>query len=299
MLLRIAAGKLSSGCDKGAARATTAVHDTLHLVPPQLRPAQLTLPHGVDDLPPLLGVLQTTDQPDEAHRLLGRIDSKFELARARLPQLLQALAASHVLLRSAGQAAANYVTLYFDTPDHQFLHDHLRGRRPRHKLRIRHYPERRLSMLEVKTRMPGDRTEKQLRPRAFGGSELSAEERQWATACTGLQQEMQLTAWTSCQRLTLLGRDANERLTVDLNIALGTSGGARSLRDTALIELKQLHRVAESPALLALRGAGVRRVRMSKYVAAMMTAAEPAPLARFKAVLGQFAHPERWGECQA
>lgn len=275
------------------------MHDTLHLVPPQLRPAQLALPRGIDDLPSALGILQSVDQPGEAHQLLGRIDSKFELARTRLPQLLQALAPSHVLLHSAGQPVANYVTLYFDTLDHQFLHDHLRGRRPRHKLRIRHYPDRRLSMLEVKTRMPGDRTEKRLRPRAYGGSELSAEERQWAAACTGQQHEVQLTAWTSCQRLTLLGRDANERLTVDLNIALGTVGGARSLRDTALIELKQLHRAAESPALLALRGAAARRVRLSKYVAAMMTLAEPAPLARFKAVLGQFAHPERWGECRA
>ena len=275
------------------------MQDELQLIPPQLRPMELALPCGVDDLQPALRALQTTDIPDEAHRLLGRIDSKFSLDRGQVTQLLRALAPSHLLLRSAGRPAASYVTLYFDTADRRFLHDHLRGRRPRHKLRIRHYADRKLSMLEIKVRTPGDRTEKQQRPRPYGTSGLSVGEQQWAAGETGETGSMELTAWTSCQRLTLLGRDSNERITIDLNVALGTAGGARVLRDAALVELKREHRTDDSPALRALRESGARGVRLSKYVAAMMTSAGAAPSARFKSVLGQFALPERWTECRA
>lgn len=275
------------------------MQETLQLIPSQLRPTQLVLPRGFVDLRAALLALQGTDHPGDSHQLLARVDSKFALPRAQLSQLLLALAPSYLLLRSAGQPAGSYLTLYFDSAGHQFLHDHLRGRRPRHKLRIRHYPDRKLSMLEVKTRTPGNRTEKQLRSRVFGSSELSAEDGQWAAELTGTSQPLSLTAWTSCQRLTLLGRRSNERVTIDLNISLGTGRGARLLRDTVLVELKQLHRAEESPALQALREAGARRVRLSKYVAAMMTMAEAAPAARFRAVLGSFARPERWAECQA
>jgi hypothetical protein len=48
-----------------------------------------------------------------------------------------------------------------------------------------------------------------------------------------------------------------------------------------------------------LRESGARGVRLSKYVAAMMTSVGAAPPARFKSVLGQFALADRWAECRA
>ena len=37
----------------------------------------------------------------------------------------------------AGQYTASYLTVYFDTAEGRCLTDHLRGRRPRHKIRVR------------------------------------------------------------------------------------------------------------------------------------------------------------------
>jgi hypothetical protein len=154
-------------------------------------------------------------------------------------------------------------------------------------------------MLEIKTKTPGNRTDKQQRPRTFGGNGLSIEEQRWAEECTGVPAPLSACAWSTYQRLTLLGQAAAGRITIDLNVALGTSGGARLLRDTVLIEVKQERINGSSSVLRLLRLGGAHPVSLSKYVAAMMTSGEHTPAARFKAVLGRYARPENWGECHA
>jgi hypothetical protein len=269
------------------------------LIPASLLPAGISVPTDVGDVRAALEAFTVAVLPHQGQHLLTRVDVKFELPRLRLPALLNRLADSHTLLRAAGHLAASYATIYFDTDDRRLLIDHLRGRRPRHKLRVRHYLDRELSFLEVKTKTAGNRTVKLRRGRAYGGNGLSAEEQRWAAGHTGISQPFTASGWTTCQRLTLLGSTSEARVTVDLNVALGTASGARSLRETALIEVK-LARAHGDPGLLrVLRGAGARELNLSKYVAAMMTDSPRLPRARFAAVLDRYARPEQWEDCHA
>lgn len=272
--------------------------DPLELVPPALRPARLQLPAAVADALTGMGRMPAVAVPPEQLRLLRRVDSKYTMPRAQLAALLDGLSDRFVVLTSAGHYTARYVTVYFDSDQQQFLHDHLRGRRPRHKLRVRHYLERRLSSLEIKSKTPGGRTDKQQHSHPFGSNILDADERQWAARATGVGHPVRAQAWSSCQRITLLHSTSATRVTIDLNVSLGNHGRARTLADRALVELKREQSRGDPQLSQALRAAGARPVGLSKYVAAMMDDGGAARRAAFVAVLGRMARNEYWKECQ-
>lgn len=272
--------------------------DALEHIPPALRPPGLRLPDAVGDVLMGMEVMRAVTEPSERHQLMRRVDSKYALPRAQLPTLLRSLSGGYDVLTAAGQYAASYATIYFDTEERRYLTDHLRGRRPRHKVRVRHYLDRRLSVLEVKTKTPGSRTEKLQRSRPFGGNGLTAEEHRWAEHHTGIHQPMRAHAWSACQRITLLRADAAGRMTIDVNVTLGTKTGARSLEGTALLEIKQESGRLDRQLAQTLREAHARPVGLSKYVAAMMHATPVLPHARFLAVLGRYGRAEYWKECR-
>jgi hypothetical protein len=266
-------------------------------LPSGLRPPGLRLPSVVLDALPGEGRLERVTASPEHQRLMSRVDTKFIAPRASLAALLDVLADDYVLLTAAGEPAARYVTVYFDTGTQDFLNAHLRGRRPRHKLRVRHYVDRQLSSLEIKSRMPGGRTDKTQRPQEFGSNRLASDAAAWAQALTGVAAPLGAQAWTSCQRITLLHREHATRLTIDLNVALGSGAGARALQDRVLIELKRDRSRAEPALSQALYAAGARPVSVSKYVAAMLDAGAEARRARFVAVLGRLARSDYWRAC--
>lgn len=266
-------------------------------LPSGLRLPGLRLPVAVDDVLAGAHRIQQVTVPPDHQRLLSRLDSKFMAPRASLPALLDGLAARYVLLTAAGEAAARYVTVYFDTDAQDFLNDHLRGRRPRHKLRVRHYVDRRVSSLEVKSRRPGGRTDKTQLAHEFGSNRLDDEQTRWAQSLTCTTVPLRAQAWTSCQRITLLHRDHATRLTIDVNVALGSGAGARALQDRVLIELKRDRSRAEPLLSQQLHAAGARPVSASKYVAAMLDAGAEARRARFATVLGRLARAEAWQAC--
>jgi hypothetical protein len=272
------------------------VTTALSLIPQAVLRPGTHLPAGVADVLPVLNSMSAVSTPGEHHRLLRRVDSKFVIERRYLPELLQAMAPQFELL-TGGNPAATYLTVYFDTADRALLTDHLRGRRPRHKLRVRHYLDRRLSFLELKSKTPSNRTEKQQRGRDFGSNDLTTVEQSWAAGLARCPGELRALAWTSCQRLTLLHRASAGRVTIDLNVSLGNADGARCLRDRVLLELKQ-ERTGSDPAFTrALRAAHAQPVGLSKYVAAMMHSEPRLAQARFATVLGRYARPEFWREC--
>jgi hypothetical protein len=270
-------------------------------LPSGLRPPGLRLPSVVLDALPGDGRLERVTAPPEHQRLMSRMDAKFIAPRAALAELLDVLADDYVLLTAAGEPAARYVTVYFDTGAQDFLNAHLRGRRPRHKLRVRHYVDRQLSSLEIKSRMPGGRTDKTQRPQEFGSNRLASDAAAWAQALTGVAAPLGAQAWTSCQRITLLHVHTACRMTIDLNVSLGNRRGARTLQDRALVELKREQSRGDPALSRALHAAGARPVSLSKYVAAMMVGDGDGGerRARFIAVLGRLARSEYWQECPA
>ena len=204
-----------------------------------------------------------------ARELRRRTDSKYVMPPATAADVLRLLTGRCAVLGTGNGPLASYRTLYFDTPELDCFHAHRRGRRVRHKVRIRHYVDRHLSFLEVKTRRSEFLTTKIRREREYGHDELSADDHAFVSDNTGIIEPMAPQVWTNFRRLTLLGIEANERLTIDLEFRVEQGGRGRSLAAIAIVEVKQwpLHRNA--PIMSALGVAHGRPGWVSKYCAAV------------------------------
>lgn len=227
--------------------------------------------------------------------LLRRADTKYLLRAEALAPVLRALAPRHGVLLAGGARIAAYESLYFDDPELRGYHDHVRGRAPRHKVRTRHYPERGVSFVEVKRKTSGGRTEKERRPHPFGEPALSDEEVAWALGITGWAGPVLLPqAWTRFRRITLLGLDSSERVTLDLDLRLQRAPSTRRLEGLVIAEVKQPRLDPRSPAIVALRRAGARRRSVSKYALAMGMLAAGVRRNRLLPTLREIGRYDRW-----
>lgn len=204
-----------------------------------------------------------------ARDLLRRADLKFILSPREAAELLPALEGEYARLTTGNGPVALYRTLYFDTPGLDFFHAHRRDRRIRHKARARHYPDRRLSMLEIKTRRSGLETTKIWKEREYGDDTLRPEDQMFVRAHTGIDRDVFPQAWTHFRRATLLGLRTSERVTIDFEIELSGEGRERALDGVAIVEVKQWPLCPGSRVLSALRRAGRRPGWASKYCAAI------------------------------
>lgn len=200
------------------------------------------------------------------YALLRRVDSKYLCRADELTDLIQSLGNHYGLLLAGEQSIATYRTVYFDTPDKLFYHQHRRGRRDRFKIRIRHYPDREVSFLEVKRKTNHDTTIKTRSARDSNDSTIDANEQSFLrerAPCdpSGITPQV----WTNFSRITLIGLRVKERLTVDLGLKFGAGGEWYHMDGLAIIEVKQPRFEARSPAMLALRERGIRPSSMSKY----------------------------------
>ena len=201
--------------------------------------------------------------------LRSRADSKFVLASSAAADLVRVLASDYAVLAAGTERIASYDTLYFDTPDLACFDAHRRGRRVRHKVRVRHYPDRRLSFLEVKTRRSELRTTKACRERDYGDDVLSASDHAFVRLHAGLDESVLPQAWTSFRRITLVGIHSCERVTVDIGLVVHMGRHERQLGAVNIVEVKQWPFRRHTPAMSALRNAGHRPCSVSKYCAAI------------------------------
>jgi hypothetical protein len=198
------------------------------------------------------------------------------LDRERLGALLGALAGDYAVLPVGAGATAIYRNLYFDTPELRLFHDHRRGLRIRHKVRIRHYPDRSLTFLEIKTKRGEVLTDKQRREIEFARERLDPDDLAFLRAHAGeLAGELAPAVRVDYRRIALFHPRLEERLTIDFALEVGRSsaapGDARmELGALAIVEVKRAPGgPPRTPAMRALAGLGVREGALSKYCAAM------------------------------
>lgn len=211
-------------------------------------------------------------------KFLRRTDSKFLMSEGGIESLLVKLQPSYALLPASGAPLASYRTLYFDTLDYRCFHDHRRGRRPRFKARIRHYDDRVLSYLEVKTKGGGNVTAKARIPRVFRDDSLSAEDRDFLSEHTPISgDDLHPMLWTNFSRLTLLSLHGPERVTIDLNLEFRSDQQAITMKGVAIVEVKQAAYSVRTPVMQELRGRRIRPASASKYCAALYATRDPRP----------------------
>lgn len=204
-----------------------------------------------------------------ARDLQRRTDTKFVLPPSRALDLLARLANDYACLPAGNSLIATYRTLYFDTDSLELFHAHRRGCRVRQKVRVRHYPDRRLSLLEIKSRRSNFETIKVSQSRPYNEDRLSAEDRQLVAQHARVGPELRPQVWTNFRRVTLLGLRTEERVTVDLEVVVEAGGVRRALDDVAIIEVKQWPLRRASVALTTLHAEHCRPTSFSKYCAAI------------------------------
>lgn len=199
--------------------------------------------------------------------LLSRMDSKFILSPAQLPALLADLRPHSEVLLSNQNPIANYETQYWDSSDTLFLRQHLRGQKPRSKVRVRRYIDRNLSVLEVKSKSNSNRTHK-IR-QALIEHKPSIHDHPMLRLHSPIHPTLLLPSIeTLFQRISLLGRQFPERLTIDIKLRFRHQKQSETLPNLIIIELKQSRFSPRSPMMLAIRKSKAISVSLSKYCTA-------------------------------
>lgn len=182
-------------------------------------------------------------------------------------------------LVAANGGVAPYRTLYFDTTDLRCFHDHRRGLRPRYKVRVRHYPARELSYLEVKCKVGEQRTIKHRLERACGDNTLHDDDLKFIAQHTDLIPEsLAEQVWTNFHRVTLVGQQTDERITIDTELTLVDHEHGAVHCSAVIMEVKQAQFSETSPAMRSLQRAGLCSVSASKYCAANILLHRPLSL---------------------
>lgn len=201
--------------------------------------------------------------------LLQRVDRKYTLAADVVEPILTTLSTAYGVLRAGDAVAARYRTVYFDTDDRRFFHAHRRGRAERFKVRVRHHVDREMSFVEVKHRSALGHSTKFVLPRPFGVSTLDDDARAFVERhCPVSARELTAQLWISFRRVTLVGYELDERLTIDCSLEYGNGVRTEHWPHAAIAEVKQARRANHTPSIRALRGARVSERSISKYCVA-------------------------------
>ena len=180
---------------------------------------------------------------DENAGLLARVDRKYLVDRASLPDLVASRSDAVCVLEIDGRRSFSYESVYFDTPELDSYHTTAHRRRRRFKVRSRLYRDSGLCVLEVKVKGTRGRTVKHRID--------YDEDRRWVIAdhvrdevdelCgrPGVSDELEPFMTTRYDRTTLVDTETWSRATIDVDLVCADmAGNSVSLDDWAIVETK-------------------------------------------------------------
>lgn len=172
--------------------------------------------------------------------LLNRVDVKYILPVSQLPEILKKAIGQYRILTIGDKRMYLYKSLYFDTPELQNYFDHHNGIRPRFKVRFREYQDTHSTYLEVKRKINRDRTRKSRIPVDGIVQELTGKQQSYIQEHS-LQEAVELSPslWSIFRRITLIGIQSPERITLDLDLSFKYNGKETALPFLAICEVKR------------------------------------------------------------
>ncbi len=202
----------------------------------------------------------------DAVALLNRVDTKFVMTTSQLLTALSAVQSDYWMLEINGQRLNHYRTLYFDTPDFQLFTDHVTGRAERYKVRSREYVDSQCSFLEVKHKTRKNRTIKDRIPTQRQVVQMSTESNKWLSGVMPVDgRSLEPKLWNTFTRLTLVSRQLNERVTLDVDLMVYTADRAARMTGLAIAEVKMAAGNGDSPFLQHMRDQRIHAEGFSKY----------------------------------
>ncbi len=199
---------------------------------------------------------------------MNRIDTKFVFSASRIQDLLSGLNRYYKVLEINNMRAFSYNTTYLDTLDYLFFNQHVTGKLERNKVRFRNYEATGITFLEVKRRTNKNRTVKWRIKNSMSAGETCDEK-----AVEFLQKHVSLSSLllkpvtiNRFTRITLVGLDLRERVTLDLNLSFSDpDGNYAEIPYIAIAELKRESGSYNSPFAKVLKTLSVRPTGFSKY----------------------------------
>lgn len=232
--------------------------------------------------PALLDYTPISLEEMERAKLLNRIDTKYVIHESQLNDFLYSIKDEYYLLKIAGEVIHPYETLYFDTPDFQLYLMHHNGKRNRYKLRCRRYVNSGISFFEIKTKTNKSRTIKRRVQVDTMAENLTGTLNEYISNNTPGTYENYIPALrVFFDRLTLVNKNANERLTFDTNLRYKSKGIEKRIGNIVIVEVKQeKHSVSPFRALMKLH----RQPRnyLSKYCLGLTCLNNDLKMNRFK-----------------
>ncbi len=215
-------------------------------------------------------------------KLLNRIDTKFVIHEDQLPGYLDEIVSHYNVLKIGDILLHPYETLYFDTPDYHLYQMHHNGKLNRYKLRFRKYVNSGDSFFEIKTKTNTRRTIKERIQVANITDSLDEPLNQYISDHTpGAFEEYVPALRVFFDRMTLVNKQANERLTFDLNLRYKCYGIEKKIANIVIVEIKQ-DRHSVSPFMHLMQMHRQSRNYISKYCLGITCVNKEMKMNRFK-----------------
>ena len=161
---------------------------------------------------------------------------------------------------------------------------HHQGRNKRHKVRFRTYVESCLSFLEVKLKDKGKTNKK----RITSTQNNSLDEAQKAFLSEWITEDLEqlnISLENTFQRVTLVHKREQERVTIDFNLNFVLENQTIPLAEQVIIEIKQSRVNRNSVISKLLRSKLIRPLRLSKYCIGCILMDDGLKYNRFKSKL--------------
>lgn len=197
-------------------------------------------------------------------KLMDRVDTKFAFHRDELPDIISNLKEFFHVLEVEGKRIAQYESLYFDKNQFDFYNDHHNNKNHRFKVRFRKYVDTGLNFLEVKEKRKGRMVKRRIPVQKFE-HELSDSSKSFIEQHLNDEDDLEPKLWNQYQRITLVNKDLNERLTFDINLAFKWEEEEKNFPSLVIAELKQERKNRNSPFYKLMRSKRIRPYRISKY----------------------------------
>ncbi len=206
-------------------------------------------------------------QESEKAQLMQRIDSKFIINIELAKDLLLKVTDNYYVVDNNGQVIPEYISDYYDTSDFKMYLDHQNRRPKRYKIRVRNYCASGDSFLEIKIRVPSGKTIKRRIPATneeinkTNISEFISNKSPYSLG------DLSKTLETRFNRLTLVSKEFDERITFDFNLLLTipNTEKLKQYENICIIEVKRSKHKSNSEISQLLKQLGIRPMGFSKY----------------------------------
>ncbi len=205
-------------------------------------------------------------------KLMNRTDTKFVFPLSTLIKILPKLVEHYRVLEINGVRLNAYRSLYFDTEDFQFYHQHHNGKTNRNKVRFREYIDSGLSFLEVKRKNNKGKTiKKRIKVKKITES-LDDSNLDFVNKVIGSKMPLKRQHWNKFSRITFVHKRRKERLTIDVNFRFEDINSTKyNLGNMVIAEVKQAKRNLSSNFIRIIKEERIHPFRISKYCMATST----------------------------